>query len=103
MDRGLDGMLGDNVRQLWDMGKRPFATVGSYQLLHRVHVLAPYSLPFTYKCEREHEYMVFTFAFVCEQSQLCILPISSLRIYPWVNLLWVGYGLEVWDLQVYLC
>ena len=34
MDRGLNGMLGDNVRQLWDMGKRQFATVGSYQLLH---------------------------------------------------------------------
>ena len=34
MDRGLDGIVGDNVRQLWDMGKRPFATVESYQLLH---------------------------------------------------------------------
>ena len=35
MDRGLDGIVGDNVRQLWDMGKRPFATVESYQLLQR--------------------------------------------------------------------
>ena len=34
MDRELDGIVGDNVRQLWDMGKRPFATVESYQSLH---------------------------------------------------------------------
>ena len=34
MDRGLDGILGDNVRQLWDMEKRLFATIESYRLLH---------------------------------------------------------------------
>ena len=33
MVKGLDGMLGDDGRQLWNMGKRQFAIVGSYQLL----------------------------------------------------------------------
>ena len=37
MDRGLNGIVGDNVRQLWDMGKRLFATIESYQLLHQFH------------------------------------------------------------------
>ena len=39
MDRGLNGMLGNDGRQLWNMGKTPFATIGSYQLLQCACVL----------------------------------------------------------------
>ena len=34
MDMGLDGMLEDDYRQLWKVGRDWDVTVGSYHLLH---------------------------------------------------------------------
>ena len=71
MDRGLDGILEDNVRQLWDMGKRPFATVESYQLLHRhLHPRHTYS-----KSDPPEDFCVFCSGFSGLQlSGICFLP-----------------------------
>ena len=49
-----------------------------------VHILAPYSLLFTYK--REHEHHVFaSHLYVSSYGhRSCTLPLPSLWIYPWV-------------------